>query len=185
MVSDVASPIAKKIQLRRFEWHCAKLSLMSQSTDVTQGKAKTSKALLYCLNGKRRGEVCLRQCELLHSVLHVRKREWKWTITHRLHEDVFILTSFSPYRHSRHPSLVIPLGWDGREQPPWNGAVYSITITDKITLQYINSLAKSNVDDHWQDGTDQNNASSLRSILLMNIEIVVMLILLWQLHEKW
>jgi hypothetical protein len=59
MISDVASPIAKKTQVTKFEWHCAKLSLMGQGTDVTHGKAKTSKALLHCLNGKRWSEVCL------------------------------------------------------------------------------------------------------------------------------
>jgi hypothetical protein len=78
-----------------------------------------------------------------------RKCSWKRTFTHRLHVDVFTLGNFCLIDHNQHASLVVYFRWDGWEWLRWNGAVYSISQTDRIMLWYINSLAKSNPDDYW------------------------------------
>jgi hypothetical protein len=98
--------------------------------------------------------------------------------------DIFILSNFCLHRHSRHAFLVVPLWRDGREQLQWNGAAHSIAITDRITLPSTNFLVKSKVDDQWQDRADENSALSLRSLLPMNIEMIIMLLRSWRSHEQ-
>jgi hypothetical protein len=58
-------------------------------------------------------------------------------------------------------------------------------MTDGIALRYRNVLAKSNDDDCSQCKADQNNASLLWSLFLMNIEMGALVVLIWHLPTKW
>jgi hypothetical protein len=76
-------------------------------------------------------------------------------------------------------------GRDTREELPRHQAAHSEAMTESIMIYHISSLVNFSGDDQKQCAGDENKALSLRSGLLMIIEIAVLLILIWHLLNKW